>query len=194
MRANISSVDSLKEFRVGLIKARDALKSSLSETESDIQRLKIWLNQDQRKHWESAYRKRHEQCQTARRELQRKKNETTMLGNRRSFVDEEKAYQKARFQMEEAEQKLKAIKRWSTILEKEIFNYKGSVQALASITEDEMPKACANLESMIISLEKYADYSSVEDVEFMRAGELDQGQENNEGCDKNNDTEKEQER
>ncbi len=183
MRANISSVDNLKEFRVGLIKARDALKSSFSEAESDIQRFRNWLVQDQRKHWETIYRKRHEQCQTARRELQRKKNEKTMLGNRRSFVDEEKAYQKAKFQLEEAEQKLKAIKRWSSILEKEIFNYKGAVQGLASITEESLPKACGNLESMIISLEKYADYSSMEGVDFMRDGEIEQDQEFDKGSD-----------
>ena len=171
MRVNISSVDNLKEFRVGLVKAREALKASLSETEADIQRFKVWLTNDQVKYWESAYRKRQEQYQVARLELQRKKNEKTMLGNRRSFVDEEKAFQKAKFQLEEAEQKLKAVKRWAIVLEKEIFNYKGSVQGLSEMVNDDLPKACGNLEAMIISLEKYSDYSSVDNEVFARSGE-----------------------
>ena len=190
MRASITSIDNLKEFRACFIKARESLKSALSEAESELQRIKIWLLQDQRKYWETAYRKRQELFQVARRELQRKKGETTMLGNRRSFVDEEKAFQKAKFQLEEAENKLKAIKRWAGILDKEIFNYKGMVQGLSNFTQEDIPKACGNLEAMIISLEKYADYTTVDNDDFMRAGEREIDSEADKASDNKDDKEK----
>ncbi len=156
--AKIGSIEKLKEFRARMLLAKDSISAALCEASADIQRIKVWLSQEQKSYWQGVYRKRQEQFQLAKRNLANKKNETTMLGNRRSCIDEEKAYQKAKRLIEEAELKLKNIHRWSSIIDKEIYNYKSLVQPITNMTEDDIPKAAALLEAMVISLEKYADY------------------------------------
>lgn len=178
--ARIESIDKLKEFRAKIIIVRDMIRSALSEADADAHRLKIWVSQEQKNYWQGQYRKRQEKFQIARRDLASKKNEKTVIGNRRSFVDEEKAFRKAQLQLEEAELKLKNIQRWSTILEKEIYNYKGLVQPITLMADEDLPKAAALLESMIISLEKYADITTAEKDSVTRNGEPKQQEESEE--------------
>ena len=169
--AKIESIDKLKEFRAKIIIFRDMIRSALSEADADAHRLKIWVTQEQKTYWQGQYRKRQEMFQIAKRELTSKKNEKTQLGNRRSFIDEEKAFRKAKLMLEEAETKLKNIQRWSLILEKEIYNYKSLVQPITSIADDDLPKAAGLLEAMVISLEKYADISTVDKESVTRDGQ-----------------------
>ncbi len=186
--ARIGSVQKLQEFRSRLIIARDSIRVALNEATTDIQRIKMWISQEQKSYWQGIYRKRQEQYQLARRQLNSKKNETSMLGNRRSCIDEEKAFQKAKFLLEEAEQKLKNIQRWSGVIDKEIYSYRGVVQPITTIAEDDMAKAAALLESMVISLEMYADNISGSPESVLRSGQIEEqdqqsDNQNNDGAD-----------
>lgn len=171
--AKISSIDKLSEFRAKYITARDRIKSALAEADADIQRLKMWLTQEQKGYWENQLRKRQEAYQVAKRELTNRKVQKSMLGNRQDTTDQEKAFKKATIALEESQEKLKNIQRWTAVLDKEIYSYKGAVQPITSFAQEDMVHGAALLEAMVISLQKYADYNMGELDSMARNGQVE---------------------
>ncbi len=170
--AKVASIDNLKEFRSRLIIARERINSALSEAQADAQRLKIWLSQEQKDHWQGQLSKRQEQYQIARRELANRKNQKNMMGNRQDYSDQEKAFKKAEFLLNEAQEKLRLIQRWTQVLDKEMFSFKSAIQPITTLAQEEMPRAAAVIDAMVISLEKYAEYDTGQIDLLVRGGEL----------------------
>ena len=85
-------------------------------------------------------------------------------GRQQSAVEEEKALKKAQMKLDEADFKIKAIKRALKRLEKEIPLYKGSVQRFATDLLVEVPAATAHLENMLVSLDAYASLDTPVEV------------------------------
>jgi len=68
-------------------------------------------------------------------------------------VDEMKALKAAQGQLREAEHKLSRVQTWSQQIEREMSDYRGAVQRLASALEVDIPNARARLDTMVDSLE-----------------------------------------
>ncbi|MBN2064248.1 MAG: hypothetical protein JW745_05555 [Sedimentisphaerales bacterium] len=170
--AKVASIDNLKEFRSRLIIARERINSALSESQADAQRLKIWLTQEQKDYWQGQLSKRQEQYQIARRELSNRKNQKNMMGNRQDYSDQEKSFKKAEFLLNEAQEKLRLIQRWSQVLDKEMYSFKSAIQPITTLAQEEMPRAAAVIDAMVISLEKYAEYDTEQIDMLVRGGEL----------------------
>lgn len=158
--ARVDSIDALKDFRVSLCKFADVIKVGLDEASSEIDRTVIWLKQDQHSHWQSQIRKCQELLTRAKIELNRKQQQKTPLGGRYSCVDEKKALAAAQRRYDEAEQKLANVRRWIRQLDHENFAYKGVAQGLLLAVDADVPRALAQLDNMIASLEAYTSSGS----------------------------------
>ena len=153
--ARIDSIDTLKHFRIALIKFAESASTALQDAESDIQQTMNWLETEQLSHWQTQVRKRHDIVERAKEAVRMKKLFKDSSGRTPSAVDEEKALRIAQARFEEAEQKLANVKKYSRVLQREIQTYKGAVQRLATSVASEIPTAAALLDKMLISLENY---------------------------------------
>jgi hypothetical protein len=57
-KANVTSVEALKAFRASLIIYVSKARPALEEVSADVQRMRSWLENDQRTHWENQLRRR----------------------------------------------------------------------------------------------------------------------------------------
>ena len=155
--ARVGSVEDLKRFRVSLCKFAEIASAALDEAGSDIQRTMVWLNHDRHAHWKGQVRQSTERLALAKRALVSKKNlEESEIVGRQSHIDERKAIAAAQRQLDEAQQKLADVRRWSGLFEKESFAYKCLVQALRNALQIEIPNARAQMDNMIDAIEAYA--------------------------------------
>ena len=153
--ANIDSFDAIKAFRAALIKFASAAGSSLTEADADMMRTVNWLDREQTSYWQTQIRKRQEFVSRCKEAVRQKKVFKDATGRTPSAVDEEKVLQKALKHLNEAEQKLVAVRKWKGRLQKEIDLYKGSIQGFATAIESDVPTAVATLDKALKSLEAY---------------------------------------
>jgi hypothetical protein len=153
--ARIDSIDTLKHFRIALIKFAESASTALMDAESDMQQTLNWLESEQLSHWQTQIRKRHDIVERCKEAVRMKKLFKDSSGRTPSAVEEEKALRVAIARFEEAEQKLASTKKYTRVLHREIQTYKGSVQRLATSLSAEIPVAAAMLDKMLASLEQY---------------------------------------
>jgi len=158
--ARVDSIDTLKVFRVALIKFGEESNAALASAESEMQRMVGWLERDQQSFWQMQLRKRQEGLSRAQEALRMKKLFPDSSGRFPTPVEEEKAVRKWKAAVEEAEQKLAACKRYARILQKAIMDYKGGVQRFSTWVEAEVPNAVARLDRMVGKLEAYVALSA----------------------------------
>lgn len=153
--AHVESIEKLKDLRVALCVLAETARTGLLDADSEIQRVNLWLKNEQVRYWKSQIMSRGEMVTRAKIALNQKKLTKTPLGGHYSCVDEEKALQLARRRLEEAETKLANVQKWNRRLDEEVFEYKGQVQALGRMVDSMLPVAIARLDRMIEALESY---------------------------------------
>ena len=153
--ARVDSIDSLKVFRVALIKFGEEASAALSSAESEMQRMLGWLERDQVSYWQFQIRKRQEALERAQEALRMKKLFPDASGRFPTPVEEEKAVRRCKAAVEEAHEKLANCKKYSRVLQKELMNYKGGVMRFSTWVAAEIPNATARLDKMVSSLEAY---------------------------------------
>ena len=158
--ARIDDIDALKLFRRALHRFAEAANVSLGDAESEMNRVLLWLETEQRSYWEFQMSQRHEALQKAKDALRQKKLYKDSTGKFPSAVDEEKAVRIAEARMEEAERKLAAVRRYTPRLQREIQSYKGAVQRLATTVQVDVPSAIHTLDRVVVKLEEYVAAST----------------------------------
>lgn len=153
--ARVESLDVLRGFKAALVKFIEASNVALVDAESDLNRTRLWVETEQLAHWNQQLRKRTEALARAEEALRMKKVFKDVTGARQSYVDEEKAVQKARRALEHAQQKMAATQGWKRRLEKVANDYRGNVQRLATTVGADLPAAVAKVENLLRSLEAY---------------------------------------
>jgi hypothetical protein len=100
-------------------------------------------------------RKKQEEVTMCKSALFRKQITPSANDQKASVVDEKKALQRAMAELEDAEKRLKAAKRWSIEMERQYALYKGAVQPLSAAVERDLPAAVARINRMIRALDEY---------------------------------------
>src|SRR5262245_19010400 len=120
----VESIDALRLFRVALIKFKETAGTALCDAESDMQDMLKWLETEQLTHWQTQIRKRHDVLEKAREQLRSKRLFRDAAGRIPYASEEEKAVRLAQVRIEEAEQKLAAVKKYTRVLRREMDIYK----------------------------------------------------------------------
>ncbi|MHC4251464.1 MAG: hypothetical protein ACYS9X_20285 [Planctomycetota bacterium] len=152
--ANIQSPDVIKRFRSSFIKFTEESRRAVEDIQRDVSRVQQWLEREQSAHWKRELRRREEMVQRARSEYTRARTEQGPL-RKKSCVDEKKALDKAVRMRDEAEQKLKVVKKTLLTIEQQTAKALGPVLALSSMLAAEAPKAVVRLDSMLDKLDDY---------------------------------------
>lgn len=154
--AQITSVEAIEAFRANLIVFISQARPALEEVSSEVQRMRLWIENDQWRFWQTELRNRQKKLEQAQAEL--------MTARLSDFQDstalQQMAVRRAKQAVEEAEGKLKALKKWDRDLENRAAPLLKEVESLQGFLTAEMPRAVALLGSIVKTLDAYADKSA----------------------------------
>jgi len=153
--AKIDSLDAIKQFRVHLIKFAEAVNSALGNSDSDVNRAQVWIDMEAKTYWQNEIRKRQIKLAQALEALRMKELYKSFDGTQQSVVDEKKAAQLAKQRLDIAEQKLAAVRKYSSIMQREAVMYKGTVQRFATTVQSGTPVAIAQLSRVLDAIDRY---------------------------------------
>ncbi len=144
----------LREFRAALATFATEAKESQAVNDMTVARGLDWFKNDLLKFWQSEIRKREDALTNAKSEYERCRMQS-FGGRAPDCTDQKVALKKAQIRLEEAQEKLKAVKKWSRILDEEAEEYRGQSQAFSDMMAGDMPRAIAELDRMLTALEAY---------------------------------------
>jgi hypothetical protein len=150
-QAQVISVEALEAFRSDLILFITEMSPALDEVSSEVLRMRLWLQNDQRTFWELELRKRRRKLEEMQGELF---NARISLMNDSTIIPQMQV-QKAQRAVVEAEQKMAALKKWERELDKIAAPLVKQVDALHGFVSTELGHGVASLSETIRALEAY---------------------------------------
>lgn len=151
--ARITNISALTDAKIALSRFAHECEGALGEMDTAAMRLLMELRQERPAYWSSQVRIRSELLARARSDLLRK--QVSSVQDNPSVVDERKALERAKARLEEAQEKVKACKRWSAMLDREYTLFKGACAGLMDVLQRDMPRGQARLEHLIRAIESY---------------------------------------
>ncbi len=151
-QAKVTSLDALEFFRQRLLVFQSKAQRVLDDTRDEVKRMRNWLQNDQWRFWEMQIKKRTKMLELAEAEL--------MTARFSEFVEsptvQQAAVRKAKRALEEAEEKLRMVKKWSTEFERQAEPHLKKLERLRGWLDADVPKASAFLWNAQRTLEDYA--------------------------------------
>jgi hypothetical protein len=152
-RAHVTSVDAIELFRANLIAYLGKARPVLEDACDEVFRTRQWLQQDRRVHWENQLRRRRKILEEAEQTLF-----GARLGNLREPTSAEMAaVTRAKRALDEAEEKLRLVKRWTMEFDHRVQPLVKELEGLRTMMANDMPKAAAHLAQVIKTLDAYAN-------------------------------------
>jgi hypothetical protein len=155
-KAQITSVEAIELFRAALILYTSRMRPVLEEASSEITRTHLWLQNEQRYYWEDQMRARNKKLEQAKQELFTARlsqfHETTSLL--------QMTVRRAQNAVQEAEDKLKLLKRWDRDLDNRAAPLLKEVEQLHGFLTADIPRAVATLTQIVRTLDAYTGVSA----------------------------------
>jgi chromosome segregation ATPase len=152
-QAKVTSTEALETFRASLIVFRGKAKKSVDEVAEQVSRTRMWLQHDQRTHWEGEFRRRTKALQQAEQELSSARltahNESAMMARQAQVA-------KMRRAIAEAEDKLRRIKSWTQNYDSRVDPLAKRLESLRQYLDTDLPKAIGYLANAQKILADYA--------------------------------------
>ena len=152
-RAHVTSVDAIKSFKTSLIVYLSKARPTLEEISADILRLRLWLQNDQHTHWEGEIRRRTRKVEDAQQALF-----SARISNMSDATSAEMvAVTRAKRALDDAETKLRIVKRWTRDFDSRVEPIAKQLEKLQTMLSEEMTRAVAYLSQTINTLDAYAN-------------------------------------
>ena len=155
-QARVTSLEALQTFRANLIVYLSQARPLLEEVSAGVMRTHLWLENEQRAHWENQIRKQLKEFQQAQQALFSAK--LGSLGHEMSA--EQVAVQRAKRTLEESETKLKIVKKWDRDYDGRVQPLVKQMEKLHTVLSMDMVQAVAYLTQAINTLAAYAEIKS----------------------------------
>jgi hypothetical protein len=151
-RAHVTSVDAIELFRANLIAYLGKARPVLEDACDEVFRTRQWLQHDRRVHWENQLKRRRKILEEAEQSLFRAR-----LGNLREPTSAEMAaVTRAKRAFDEAEEKLRLVKRWTLEFDNRVQPLVKELEGLRTMLANDIPKAVAHLAQVVKTLDAYA--------------------------------------
>ena len=151
-RAHVTSVDALESFRSSLILYVSKARPALDEVSAEVMRTRLWLEDEQRTHWEHEARRRTRALQEAQQAL--------FSARLSTFRDETSAEQMAvhrtKRASDDAEDKLRVLKKWNRDFDNRVEPLLKQMEKLQTVLAHDLVLARAFLTQAITALHAYA--------------------------------------
>jgi hypothetical protein len=152
-RAHVTSVDALEAFRSSLIVYLSKARPTLEEVSTDVQRMRSWLEGEQRMYWENEMRRRSRALQEAQAALFSSK----LSLMRETSAAEQMDVQRTKRALAEAEGKLRVVKQWNRVFDNRVDPLVKQMEKLQTVLAHDMVQAVAFLAQAITTLRAYAE-------------------------------------
>ncbi|MCP5557165.1 MAG: hypothetical protein H7A55_05390 [Verrucomicrobiaceae bacterium] len=157
-QAKITNLDALESFRSSLIVFMTKARRSLDDASDEVRRTRAWIQNDQRTHWEGELRRRRKIYDRVQQEL--------LSARLSEFVDnptvQQQAVRKARAAVEEAEEKIRHLKKWSRDFDHLADPMVKRLESLRFFIDQELPKGIAYLSEAQKTLEGYTQVPMID--------------------------------
>ncbi len=151
-RAHVTSVDALESFRANLIVYLSKARPTLEEVSAAVQRMRGWLEGEQRTYWENEFRRRRRAWEEAQQALFSSK----LSQLREASAAEQMAVQRTKRALDEAEGKLRILKQWNRVFDNRVDPLVKQMEKLHTVLAHDMVQAVAFLTQVIRTLDAYA--------------------------------------
>ena len=152
-KAHVTSTDALEAFRANLVLYVSRARPTVEEVSSDVLRTRLWLQNDQRLHWERQLRRRTKELEQAQAAL----SGARLSDLRGDKTVEQNAVRRAKAAIEEAEAKLKRLKQWNREFDTQVQPLVKQLEKLHTVLSNDMLLANAYLAKAINTLAEYAE-------------------------------------
>jgi hypothetical protein len=153
--ANVHSTDALRRFAAALQVFQDEARSCLQMLDGQLRQMTLWLEQDRPVFWKREI----ERCMREMTEARVRLHQCRMrrIGDfRPSCIEEVKALEQSRRDLEFAQHQLPLLKRWHAEVAHESNEYRGRAAQLVQTVERDIPHLLALLAAAADRLEAYA--------------------------------------
>jgi hypothetical protein len=161
--AKVKSIAALDEFRQAFAEAGEEADRALSAVDMEIRRVIDWLEREQAAYWQQQLKIRREEVSQARTELARRRLQG-ITGDMPDCSEQQDALRTAKRRMEQAEEKIEAVRHWHRVVQQAVLEYQGKARQLASYLVTDLPRGLARLERMVQSLEAYVSLAAPTDL------------------------------
>jgi hypothetical protein len=152
-RAHVTSIEALEVFRRGLVLYADKARAVLEEVGTDIVRMKLWLQTEQRGACERLVRRREKELQEARQAL----FNARLSNPHGASAPDQTAVRKATHALREAEAKLARVKYWGREFERRAEALDAQLNKMRNVLAQTVPKSLAYLKDTARTLGAYAE-------------------------------------
>ncbi len=155
-QAKVTSLDALEAFRSNAIVFATKARRAVDQASDEVRRTRFWVEGDRKTFWENEFRKRTRALERAEAELL----SASYSEFNESMHIQKAAVRKAKLALQEAEEKLRAIKVWTRNFDGTFDPMVKRLDTLRQYLEHDMPKAVAYLTEIIKALESYTQLAS----------------------------------
>ena len=152
-QAKISSIEALEAFRADLIQYIAKARVALEDMEGDVRRTQTWLDTDRKQHWEGQMRMWLKKLHQAEQELY----SANLTNPQASNAFQKMAVLKARRKVEEAEEKIRVVKKWRQTFENRATPLLRQLDPMFHLVGQHLPKGVYSLGESIKALQAYAE-------------------------------------
>jgi len=151
-KANVTAVDALEAFRAELVLYISKARPTLEEVSAEVLRTRLWLENEQRTHWENELRRRTRELEQAQQALF-----SARLSNLSDETSAEvNAFHRAKRARDQAESKLRILKQWNRDFENRLQPLLKQTEKVHTILTNDLVKAMAYLAQAVSTLNAYA--------------------------------------
>lgn len=155
-RAQVTSVEAIEAFRASVVNYISKSRPILEDAIDDVLKTRDWLEQDQRAHWENQLKRRRRAVEEAEQAVF-----SARISNLREVsTAETQALIKARRALAEAEEKLRAVRKWTRDFDNRVGPMVKQLEQLRTMLGNTMPKAVGHLGAVVKALDAYANTST----------------------------------
>jgi hypothetical protein len=151
--AKVRSIDELEAFRSRLIVFQNKARKAVDQASDEVRRTRLWLDADRLPYWEGQVKKRLRLLEQAQQEL--------LSARMSEFIDnpvvQQQNVRKAKAALEEAENKLRAVKHWNRNFETTVQPMAKKLESVCQFLDFEIPQAITSLTQTIRILDSYAE-------------------------------------
>lgn len=151
--AKVRSIDELDAFRSKLIVFQNKARKAVDQASDEVRRTRLWIDSDRRPFWEAEVKRRLRFLEQSQQEL--------LSARMSEFIDnpvvQQQTVRKAKAALEEAEEKLRAIKHWSRAFESTVQPMTKKLESVCQFLDFEIPQAIVYMSQIIRTLDAYAE-------------------------------------
>ena len=155
-RSHVTSFEAIEAFRADMIIFLSKARPTVEEVSNELQRMRVWLEGEQRDYWSKELRVLGRQLEDAQQELFAAR--LSMLQTTTAL--QEMTVQRLRRKIRESEEKLEITRKWSRSIEDRTSPLAKEVESLHTFLTTDLGRAVAYLDRVLQSLEAYANVAA----------------------------------